>query len=139
MKRPHRHVLRVDERAETFAPLFEAAQGAGLRVGWLVLDAVTPPPALAVAAELGALRAVAVGAGGQVAVKPMRGAPVLRDVLREHFKGCALVLLTGEVAGLARLAPAGDGWQVRAPDGAAVGGPQETHDFIAALRRPRPW
>ncbi len=139
MKRPHRHLLHVDDHAETYAPLFEAAEREGLRVGWLTFDTQEPPPALASAAGLGALRAVAIGGGRTVAVKPMRGAPVLRDVLREHFRGCALVLVTGDVDGLTRLVPTASGWQVHAPDGAKVGAIRSADDLVAALRRPRPW
>ncbi len=146
MKRPHRHLLRVEHGAEVFAPVFRAARIEGLRVGWLTLDAVEPPPILAQAAGLGALRAVSVGAGGSVAVKPMRGAPVLRDLLREHFRGCALVLIAGDdprIVGsenLPLLARVGDAWEVRTAAGENVDpvGWSAT-DLVSALRRPRPW
>ncbi|HYN22970.1 MAG TPA: hypothetical protein VE078_18565, partial [Thermoanaerobaculia bacterium] len=84
MKAPH--LLRVEEDPEQFASVVEAARAEGLRVGWLELAEVAPlPEVLECAAALGVLRAVSVGNGRTVAVKPMRGAPVLKDVLREHF------------------------------------------------------
>src|SRR6185436_14218941 len=108
------HLLRVELGPAAFLPLFAAARALELRLGWLELGgAVAPLPAsLDAAASLGALRAVAVGEGKSVAVKPRRGAPVLKDLLREHFAGCALVLVEGEegaVPGLPLLRPADPG------------------------------
>ena len=116
MSRRGPHLLQVDAPPESFAPLLAAIAAAGLRAGWLELRPPAPPaPALAAAAALGAARAVAAGGGLSVAVKPLRGEPVLRDVLREHFRGCALVLVSGAApagAPLPRLAAEGDGWRV---------------------------
>ena len=39
------------------------------------------------------LRAVAVAGGRAVAVKRVAGPPTLRDLLREHFLGCAAVVV----------------------------------------------
>jgi hypothetical protein len=90
------HVLRVEEDPQRFAPLLAAIAAAGLRAGWLELRQPEAAAAsLEAAAALGALRAVAAGGGRSVAVKPLRGEPVLRDLLREHFRGCALVLVRG--------------------------------------------
>ena len=139
MKEPH--LLRVDGGAEEFAPLAVDLAAAGMRLGWLELAAAAPGPlpgTLVAAAGLGVLRAVAVGPGLAVAVKPLRGAPVLRDLLREHFRGCVLVLVTGAAAvELPRLTPRGGGWLVEP----AGGRPRElgTDELVAALRRPRPW
>lgn len=110
MKAPH--LLRVEGSPQQFASLVEVARAEGLRVGWLELAEVAPlPEVLESAAGLGVLRAVSVGTSRTVAVKPLRGAPVLKDVLREHFLGCALVLVRGEVdAPLLR--PEEDGWIV---------------------------
>jgi hypothetical protein len=81
---------------EAFAPLFRAARELGLRVGWLDLETpAPPPPELAAAAEAGAGKAVAAGHGRSLSLKPVAGAPVLRDLLREHFLGYALVLVRG--------------------------------------------
>jgi hypothetical protein len=136
MKSPH--LLRVDDSPERFAPLIEVARALGLRIGWLDLEATTSPvPALLEgAAALGVLRAVAVGEGRTVAVKPLRGAPVLKDLLREHFRGCALVLVRGEVeAPWLRLE--GEGFVV-APPGAASR--SYTPEKLAeTLRKPNPW
>lgn len=64
------------------------------------------------AAEVGALRAVAAGGAVSVALKRRRGAPVLRDLMREHFAGCAVVFVRGGDAGATpRLEPEGDGFR----------------------------
>jgi hypothetical protein len=136
MKTPH--LLRVEQGPAEFAPLFLAARSLGLRIGWLELGEIaTPlPPSLEAAAGEGVLRAVAVGGGRTVAVKPMKGAPVMRDLLREHFRGCALVLVRGECAEVPRLSPEGEGYRV------ASGSVVRTFDaahLAEALRRPRPF
>lgn len=132
-----RHLLRVDRPADAFAGLFRAAAAAGLRIGWLELEAPeVVPPTLEAAADLGALRAVAVGGGRSVAVKPMRGAPVLGDVLGEHFRGCALVLVRGDVEA-ARLRPEGEGWHIVSV-GEGKAGVWETKTLLGALAKPRP-
>jgi len=128
------HLLCVEEDPEQFAPVVETARAEGLRVGWLELAEVAPlPEVLESAAGLGVLRAVAVGNGRTVAVKPMRGAPVLKDVLREHFLGCALVLVRGEVEA-PRLRPEGEGWVVEVEDQAAKR--FSTEKLVAELRSP---
>jgi hypothetical protein len=140
-ERPTVPLLRVEEGPERFAPLVEAARALGLRVGWLEFAPPAPlPDDLARAAALGVLRAVAVGDGRSAAVKPLRGEPVLRDLLREHFRGCALVLLRAPQPPLGPaapdLAPDGDAWRV-AVDGAARR--YGTAELAAALRKPRPF
>jgi hypothetical protein len=136
MKFPH--LLRVDEEPVRFAPLIESARALGLRIGWLELGvtSVPVPQDLASAADLGVLRAAAVGERRTVAVKPLRGAPVLKDLLREHFQGCALVLIRGEVEAPS-LRIEGDAWIV-APPGAASR-KYKAEDLAAALRKPHPW
>jgi hypothetical protein len=133
------HLLRVSEPPERFAALMEAARAEGMRVGWLELEGeVEPVPSvLGAAAGLGALRAVSVGAGRTVSVKPLRGAPVLRDVLREHFRGCALVLVRGEVDAPA-LRPEGAAWMldVRGFEGLA-GQVFSTAELMSAFRSPK--
>jgi hypothetical protein len=136
MKSPH--LLRVEEGPDRFAPLIEAARALGLRAGWLDLAApVAPlPEPLETAAGLGVMRAVSVGEGRTVAVKPLRGETVLKDLLREHFRGCTLVLVRGEIAApLLRVEE--DGWIV-APPGLASRR-YATADLALALRKPRPW
>ena len=136
MKAPH--LLRVEDDPHRFAPLVEAARALELRVGWLDLGASPAPipEPLEAAAGLGVLRAVSVGEGRMAAVKPLRGAPVLKDLLREHFRGCVLVLVRGEVD--APLLAAGeDGWTVTPR--AAAGRRYTAADLAAALRKPRPW
>lgn len=134
MKVPH--LLRVAEPPDRFAALIEAARAESLRVGWLELDGPTVPvpDVLESAAGLGALRAVAVGAGRTVSVKPMRGAPVLRDILREHFRGCALVLVRGEVDAPA-LRPEGTVWVLDVSGFA--GQAFSTAELLLAFRSPK--
>ena len=130
------HLLRVDAGPERFAALIDAVRALGLRVGWLDLE--PPPPApgdLETAAGLGTLRAVAAGGGRAVAVKPLKGEPVLKDLLREHFRGCALVLVRGEVAA-PLLQPGGEGWNVTVPGEAARA--LTAGALAEALRSPRP-
>lgn len=138
MKTPH--LLRVEQDAAEYSPLFAAARSLDLRIGWLELEASAPgplPPSLAAAAGEGALRAVAAGGGRTVAVKPIKGAPVLRDLLREHFRGCALVLVFGGgAAELPSLSREGEIYRV------ASGSRVRTYDaahLAEALRRPRPF
>jgi hypothetical protein len=73
-----------------------------------------------------------------VAVKPVAGPPVLRDLLREHFLGCAAVLVAGDhaPADAPRLDPAGDGWAVTTATEART---YDTGALAARLRSPRPW
>lgn len=136
MKAPH--LLRVEDPPERFAPLVEAARALKLRIGWLELggNAHPVPPALEVAAGLGVLRAVEVGEGRTVAVKPLRGATVLKDLLREHFRGCALVLVRGEVEA-PQLAPEEEGWRLQVPGEASRR--LTTARLAEALRKPHPW
>ena len=137
MKTPH--LLRVEQGAAEYAPLFEAARALDLRIGWLELGESDPgpvPPGLEAAAGEGALRAVAVGGGRTVAVKPMKGAPVLRDLLREHFRGCALVLVQGECGDAPSLSR--DGETYRVASGVVVRTFDAAH-LAAALHRPRPF
>ena len=132
------HLLRVEEGPERFASLIDAARAEDLRVGWLDLaaSAAPIPTDLDEAASRGVLRAVAVNGGRSVAVKPLRGAPVLKDLLREHFRGCALVLVRGEIdAPLLR--PDGDAWRIEVSGEAARA--ISTQQLAAALRQSRPW
>ncbi len=86
-----------DATRDALAVLLRAATAEGRRCGVLVLDDPAPPERLLTPVRAGAAAAVRVGAGGALAYKPRRGAPVLRDVLRSHFLGCDLVVLEGEV------------------------------------------
>lgn len=136
MKAPH--LLRVEEGPERFADLVAAARAEGLRVGWLDL---APPPAplppdLEAAAAAGVLRAVSAGGDRSVVVKPLRGAPVFRDLLREHFRGAVLVLVRGELDA-PLLERDGEEWGITPPGLAAVR--MDTGRLVAALRKPRPW
>jgi hypothetical protein len=128
-------LVAVDQPAAAFATLFAAAAERGERLGWLELGAADELPApLAAAAAAGAAKAVAVSAGGSLAWKRRRGAPVLRDLLREHFLGCLAVLVRGG-AGWPRLAIAAPGFRFELGEGRAreLAAP----DLVAELARPR--
>jgi hypothetical protein len=130
------HLLRVEDAPESFSQLVEAARADGLRVGWLELAEVAPlPDVLAAGADLGLLRAVSAGGGRTVAVKPLRGEPVLKDLLREHFLGCALVLVRGAVDA-PQLRRDGEGWVIDAPEKA--GQPLTTAQLAVKIRSPLP-
>jgi hypothetical protein len=128
-------VVAVESGPEDFAPLFAAARARGVRIGWLEL--APPPPlagALEAAAAAGALRAVAVGGARAVSVKPVRGEPVLRDLLREHFLGCVIVLVRGR-EGHPRLAPAAGGFRLEI--GSAPARELAAEAALVELARPR--
>ncbi len=91
---PRTRVLCVHDAPARFDALFEAARALGSRIGWLRLDQPSEvPEALHSPLAHGAARAASVGAGASVAAKRLAGPAILRDVLREHFPGCALVLV----------------------------------------------
>ena len=131
------HLLRVDRSAANFANLITAAQAGGMRIGWLDLENLSPAPAsLESAAELGVLRAVAVAPQRIIALKPLRGTPVLKDLLREHFRGCQLVLVLGAVDA-PTLKPEMQSWVVQAEGGKRF--EWTTDQLVARLRKPRPF
>lgn len=132
------HVLRVEAGPGAFASLVAAARAVGLRVGWLELgsDGPQPPAELESAAAVGVLRAVAVGGGRSVAVKPIRGPSVMRDLLREHFAGCLVVLGRGVVEA-PLLTPDGGRWRVESSAAGSAG--YSTDELLSQLRKPRPF
>lgn len=138
----NQHLLRVARPVVEFEEVIAAVRHHGGRVGWLELGEVAAAPlpeALETAAGYGVLRAVAVGGGRTVAVKPMRGPAVLADVLREHFRGCVLVLVHGDSDSdvtSPRLEPREGGWTVLQETGEKH---LTTEELVAALRKPRPW
>jgi hypothetical protein len=141
MKSPH--LLRVTLPPDRFGSLIEGARALKLRIGWLdwnatpgTLDHCRASSALDGAADLGVLRAVSVQEGRTVSVKPLRGRPVLKDLLREHFLGCALVLVRGEVDTPA-LEPDGESWSLQLPENASRR--FTTAELSKALRKPHPW
>lgn len=138
------HLLRVAGEPAVYASLIESVRADGGRVGWLELAPSAPsaapdpeplPARLGQAADLGVLRAVAVGSRRTVAVKPRRGQTVVRDLLREHFRGCRAVLVSGEVDAPLLIAEGGS-WTVR------IEGAERRHtteSLVRALRKPRPF
>ena len=129
------HILKTKVAAIDCEPLFSAAADLGVRIGWLELDsAATPPAALEEPAALGAFRAVGVNQGRVVAVKPVRGEAVVKDLLREHFAGCRLVVIRGELEAPA-LVVTPSGYRIRFEDG----GEREfaAEALAKALRGPR--
>ena len=128
-------LLAVDGPAEEFAPLFAAAKAAGLRVGWLAMNApVDPPPPLQAPPLLEAFRAVAVGDGRSIAMKPMKGKAILRDLLREHFLGADVVLVAG-LELFPRLTARGDGpWNL--VESTTASRTYTTEELLVRLRKP---
>lgn len=128
-------LLAVDGPAEAYAALIEAATAAGVRIGWLVFDAVVDlPQPLASPALASVSRAVAVGAGRSIAVKPMRGQAVLRDLLREHFLGADVVLVAGSDLH-PRLASRGpDTWELS--ESLTASRSLSTQELLVRLRKP---
>ncbi len=134
------HLLRTRIAASDCEPLLAAATEVGVRVGWLDLESVADsPPELEQAAASGAFRAVGVIEGRVLTVKPVRGALVITDLLREHFAGCRLVVIRGDLPETAapELMLAKSGYRVRFEDGTEK---EFAADALAkALRRPRLW
>ena len=134
------HLLRVEGAPDVYAPLLAAAAAAGLRVGWLELQGAPPaPPPLQDALQAGGDRAVAIGETWTLAVRPRKGAARLRELLRQQFLGCALVLVHGNVDASAPTLSANDdgSWRVAIPDAAERR--LTTEQLVAALREPRPF
>lgn len=128
-------LLRVDAAPDVFAPLVEAMAARGLRCGWLDLAEAAPAPAgLEAAAAIGMMRAVSAVGARTVAVKPVKGGFVLRDLLREHFRGCALVLVRGEVEAEG-LRPDEGSWIVDSPEGEKK--QLSTAELADSLRKPK--
>lgn len=130
------HLLSVEGRAEEYRVLIEAIGADDRRVGWLDLGGTEVPEALNAASRTGVLRAVGVQDGLTVAVKPRKGGVVMKDLLREYFVGCSVVLVRGG-EGMARLSATEDDWLVELPG--ATPRKLDTASLVAALRRPRPF
>ena len=112
------HLFRTEADAESFQPLFAEVRALGLRAGWLDLSGplAAVPEALEAAAAGGAFRAVSVGDHRVVAVKRTEGEAVIKDLLREHFAGCHLVVVRGQVEG-PDVVPGKARYTLRSPDG----------------------
>ena len=132
------HLLRVDPESnvEDFRSLIDAVRTDGGRVGWLVWRPHEQTSGGGPTAGL--LRHVEVDAVGSVARKPRLGPAVLRDVLREHFRGCRVVLVAGagvgDLAEVNGLAPSEGGVRVGS-DGSAR--EMSAEDLAARLRSPK--
>lgn len=134
MKRVHQ--LRVEDGPEHFKSLVKTARDAGIRIGWLEFGSATIPEPLASASATGVFRTVQVDEEVTISVKNRKGPPVTRDLLREHFQGCSLILVSGGEAP-AFLRGDNDHWTVSALDGAES--TFTTDELVAALRRVRPF
>ena len=134
------HLLRVEGAPDVYAPLLAAAAAAGMRVGWLELqDAPPAPPLLQNVLQAGSDRVVAIGESWTLAARPRKGPARLRELLRQQFLGCALVLVRGNVDTPAPTLSANDdgSWRVTISD--AVERRLTTEQLVAALREPRPF
>jgi hypothetical protein len=130
------HLLSVEGRAEEYHPLIAAIGADNRRVGWLDLTGTEVPDALRAASKTGVLRAVGVVDGLTVAAKPRKGGIVMKDLLREYFVGCSVVLVRGG-EGMPRLSAAEGDWLVEVPG--ATPRKLDTASLVATLRRPRPF
>jgi hypothetical protein len=130
------HLLLVESQASVYLELIEALAADGKRVGWLDLGGTQVPAALTAASGAGVLRAVGVDGGVTVAVKPRKGKVVMKDLLREYFVGCSVVLVRGG-EGLPILSAAEEGWLLEIPG--ATPKALDTSSLVAALRKPRPF
>lgn len=139
MKIPH--ALSVEAGPERYVELLAALGAGGLRFGWLEwpqpeTEPEPLPEPLRQAAAAGALRAVAVGRRLTVAVKSRQGPPVVRDLVREHFRGCAVVFVRGGRPGASvTLRAEAGGWSLTALDGAATR--YDSASLVERLRSPR--
>lgn len=130
-----RALVAVDQDPAAFAPLFAAAKARGVRVGWLDLASEVGPPAeLASASDAGASKSVSARAGRTLVVKTTKGAPVLRDLLREQFLGYGIVLVRGH-AGRPKLAIVGEIARLELAEGRVKSLPIDA--ALAELLRPR--
>ena len=127
------HLLHVVEPADVFESLIQAASNVALRIGWLDYATLEPPQSLASAITAGAFRAVSAGGRTTIAAKTRRGPARERDLIREYFRGCRLVLVAGDTtAPLLRTRELG--WVVVPADGREL--EFTTASLIEALRRP---
>ena len=130
------HLLSVEGPAEEYRELIEAIVTGDRRVGWLDLGGTEVPATLTAASRAGVLRAVGVAEGVTVAVKPRKGSVVLKDLLREHFVGCSVVLVRGG-GGLPRLSARDGEWLLEVPGSSPR--TLDTMTLVATLRKPRPF
>ncbi|MEJ2084395.1 MAG: hypothetical protein P8Y44_01785 [Acidobacteriota bacterium] len=134
MKRVHQ--LRVEDGPERFEGLVSAAASVGIRIGWLEFASSTVSESLASASAAGVFRAVQIDDGVTVAVKNRKGPVVMRDLMREHFQGCSLILVSGGEAP-AVLRSVDDRWLVSNVSGVET--TYTTDELVAALRKVRPF
>jgi hypothetical protein len=134
------HLLRTELSPQQLSPLFAALTERDLRFGWLELAAERVMPAGPLD---GALRGVRYGGGEVVARKALRGPVVLADLLREHFRGAAVVFVEGagnssavELATAARLDRLDDErWRLVGEEGSVD---LATAELADRFRSPRP-
>jgi hypothetical protein len=130
------HLLEIEDTPPRFEPLVRAVTEAGMRVGWLDFRAIETPDALAAASATGVFRAVSVGQTSTLSVKSRIGPAVTKDLIREYFQGCSVVLISGRETA-ATLHRRDDKWAVSSP-----GGEEKiftTEKLVAALRGVRPF
>jgi hypothetical protein len=129
------HLLRVDGEPGDYAELLEALEAERMRVGWLDLQGGQVPSPWREVTAAGIFKAVALADNLTIAVKPRRGGFVMKDLLREHFLGCSLVLVRGG-DGLPHLEVAEAGWRLVVPG--ELPRCLDTAGLVATLSGPRP-
>ncbi len=125
--------LRTEAAIEELAPLIERARADGLRIGWLALEEPTVPPQVGSVLEAGATRCVVAGARRTLAAQTRHGGAVFDDLLRQHFLGCDVVLVRGEIE-LPALQRQGAEWCVVQLDGRSTR--LDLEQMVAWLQRP---
>ncbi|MDA8018566.1 MAG: hypothetical protein MPN21_14090 [Thermoanaerobaculia bacterium] len=134
------HLLRIEPGMDPslWEPLLAAVHSDGGRAGRLRWHPGRPSEDEALALASGFLRSVEVATNGALVRKPRTGPPVLTDILREHFRGCRVVLVEGEasegLAAIPRLEPTANGFRLDL-DGAQLA--LSAIELANRLRRPR--
>jgi len=87
-------IILVEGTLNQHAEMVEREAKAGNRVGWLDMAAdETNDNNCAGAKRVDIFRAVEVGSRTTLAYKPRHGPAVLKDLIREYFLGCSVVLV----------------------------------------------
>ena len=148
------HIIKTDLQRSDLTDLLDAIASLGLKAGWLDWRPQAEPEdssvggALVEMASAPVLRAVAVESRRVTSIKPMAGEAVFRDVLRLHFRGCAVILvralsepLPPELVSAPEIRVEGSSYRVTAID--EEGGARRflwtAEELAARLRRPRPF
>lgn len=148
------HVLVVEQLDQKAEELLRTVAATGLRCGVLRQMPLPPCSELEQLAIDGVTRVAAIDTRGSLLLKPRRALPSLRNLLREQFLGCDVVLLAcaadsellestsawDGVVRVVRLQAEADGWRLitaaASDDGARHGISLGDKELASRLRRP---